>query len=770
MAFITPLMLIGLAGLALPVIVHLLDRAKSLPEDWPSLRFLRLAHEHSAHRTRLKHLLVLLARCLLLALIVLAMAQPYAQQESWVEPVDLPTTVVIVLDNSFSMGCRDGGSDTTRFEQARKLALAQIAKLSLTDEVGLVLASDNAAVLTERPTRDHEHVRTMIQGAAVSARPGNLGAALLAAFSLGQLDAVTTPQPKADAAADPEKEKPHVLRKQRKAWRHVLMLTDMQRSAWQSLLDTKLMAQVTDPLPLTVVAVGDATTANRFIRQVRVGRGAGGSLPVEVHIGHDTPGALAGGQATLWIDGRRAGPAELIPAASGTVTLNAPMPEPGVHTCMVELEDDRLPIDDRRFFSLNIGGAGSVAIVDGDPSDVARLSETFFLKGALNVARARTGNLVIEELDTEQLAASRLSQASFLILANVAQLDGSALTNVENFLRAGGNVLVALGDKVDIEHYNRDFRFLPVKLEGRVGDPDGSRAYALVIERPDHPVIAGELDLAATRFFAFIGSNPETLAEGGTIIASFSNGSPALMEAPFRVRGGDSAAEAGGGGKVLLLTGPVDADWSNLPQRRVFVPLVDRIVGYLTAKRMTSRSVIVGQPMRFIGPSTLDRQPVTITSPGLTDQTLFAQLDQETKQAVVDYRDTDQVGLYKVQADAGFAAGGAFAVNVDTGESILKRMDIESLRPAFAEQTVRFVEGQPTDVGTWRVAADDQLSQERTEYWPWLLAAALGLFALETLLANFFTRRQAVTPPPTTEYIGRRRSEGALTGRPDISR
>ena len=68
------------------------------------------------------------------------MAQPYDQQESWVEPIDLPTTVVIVLDNSFSMGCRDGGAGTTRFEQARKLALAQIAKLSLTDEVGLVLA------------------------------------------------------------------------------------------------------------------------------------------------------------------------------------------------------------------------------------------------------------------------------------------------------------------------------------------------------------------------------------------------------------------------------------------------------------------------------------------------------------------------------------------------------------------------------------------------------------------------------------------------------
>ena len=193
MIFGAPWMLWGLAGLALPIVIHLLDRSRSSPQDWPCLRFLKIAHEHSAQRTRIKHLLVLLARCLLLALIILAMAQPYLQRESFAQSSDLPTTLVIVLDNSFSMACRDGaedgGKDQTRFERAKRIALEQIENLALNDEVALVLASDQPVMLTEKPTRDLEKVRELIENAPLSNRPTNLSASLVAAFAVGQLDA-----------------------------------------------------------------------------------------------------------------------------------------------------------------------------------------------------------------------------------------------------------------------------------------------------------------------------------------------------------------------------------------------------------------------------------------------------------------------------------------------------------------------------------------------------------------------------------------------------
>lgn len=746
MTLAAPWMLWGLAGLALPIVIHLMDRARSSPQDWPCLRFLKIAHEHSAQRTRLKNILVLLARCLLLALIVMAMAQPYIQREGWAQPADLPTTLVIVLDNSFSMGCRDGAAnatgDETRFDRAKKLALAQLANLKINDQVALVLASDRTTALTPRPTRDIEHVRQLITDLKVSQRPTNLGAALAGAFAVGQLD-------HQEAGRDQDDVEPMLLNR-RRAWRHVLLITDMQRSAWDPLIRSKLMDQVTDPLPLTVVAVGNPQTGNRFVRQARMRGIAGGTLDVEVEIASDrTRGAAASGaKATLWIDGRIAGSPEPVPAAARKIRLIAPLPSPGSHSCMVQIDEDALPIDDTYYFSINIGSAGRLVVVDGDPSNIARLAETFYLRAALATIVARGGNMTVEQLAPEQLGETSLTGAGCLILANVPQLDGSALANVENFLRAGGNVFVALGDQIDVEHYNRDWKFLPLKLDRPLGGHARTRAYGMFIDAPAHPIIAGDLDVTAARFFQIIGSNPLTLRDGGTMIATFSNGSPALAEAPFGQRDQDA-------GKVLLFTSSVDADWSNLPHRRTFVPLVDRIVSHFTRKRLTLRAGRIHEPIRFAGPRTMNHRPITVMAPDKRSQTLNAALDPKTEQAVVDYRDTNQVGIYQVQADADFAIDPLFAVNVDTRESILTRIDSTTLQKAFGEHPVRFMQVQTDDLSRWQVSTGEQLQKDRTELWPWLLVAAFIVFVMETFLANLFTRRQQAAPLATTQYIGR---------------
>ena len=44
MAFAAPWMLVGLIGLAVPIVIHLIDRSRSAPLDWPTLRF-RLKYE-----------------------------------------------------------------------------------------------------------------------------------------------------------------------------------------------------------------------------------------------------------------------------------------------------------------------------------------------------------------------------------------------------------------------------------------------------------------------------------------------------------------------------------------------------------------------------------------------------------------------------------------------------------------------------------------------------------------------------------------------------
>ena len=68
MTFLTPLFLIGLAGLAVPVLLHLIQRERKQVVQFPSLMFLHKIPYKSVRRQKIRHLLLLILRCLALAL------------------------------------------------------------------------------------------------------------------------------------------------------------------------------------------------------------------------------------------------------------------------------------------------------------------------------------------------------------------------------------------------------------------------------------------------------------------------------------------------------------------------------------------------------------------------------------------------------------------------------------------------------------------------------------------------------------------------------
>jgi len=742
MTFAAPMMLIGLATITLPILIHLMDRARSEAVDWPSLRFIMIARQQSSQRARIKHWLVLLARCLLLALLFLAMAMPYVQDETWAAPKDKPTTLVLVIDQSFSMGYRlpDG---QTRLERAKRLAHEQIGKLALNDEVALVVAGENPQVVTARPTADFDAVAAMVDQVKLAPRGTDLGAALAVAFGVGKLDAMTPEALEQQAAAGEDA----AVRPPRDAWRQVVVLTDLQAHGWGRVTSGKWIEQMREPLPVSIIDVSGAQTANRYIRRVRMGPvSSDGRMTLSVEV----VGEGGGERVRLWIDDQQAGSPELAPASGGTVELAAPLPAPGFHRCRVELEDDRLPIDNTWHFAIDVAAGSQLIIVNGAPSPIERLNETHFLDLALRLGPQRHGNVTVRRYSPDQLGSVNLGVGGGLILANVPRLDGTALSRIENFIKTGGHVFIALGDKVDIEHYNKDWWFLPLELTRPLGDPARTRAYGLIVRQRDHELFQGLMDLSPVRYFAFIGSNPETLHKDARVLVEFTNGSPALVEVHYG--GGEDRS---GAGRVLLLTGPIDADWSTFPYRRVYLPLIDRLVSSMTQQRLRWRTVEMGEPIRFMGPQAMVGQPVTVTAPDGSVRSFSAIAEAHTRRAVVDYHETDRAGVYRVEADERFTAPGGFAVNLDARESQLRQAPTELLREAFGDHPIRITQDQPTTLAGWHLQNVQRREQDRRAYWPWLLLAALAVFVTETALANAFTRRKAAVAPPTTEYLGR---------------
>ena len=70
--------ILGVGGLLLsvPVILHFMFQPKPISVDFPALRFLQTSQQTTRSRMRLKHVALLLVRCLLIALLALALAGP----------------------------------------------------------------------------------------------------------------------------------------------------------------------------------------------------------------------------------------------------------------------------------------------------------------------------------------------------------------------------------------------------------------------------------------------------------------------------------------------------------------------------------------------------------------------------------------------------------------------------------------------------------------------------------------------------------------------
>src|SRR5215469_3239951 len=129
MGLFSPWFLAALAGLAILVYLHLLKRLTVTPRPWASLMFFESRTKSSTRHHRLRYLLLLSLRLLVLALLIMAFANPFINRNA--AALAANRLVLLVIDNSFSMraGTRlaDAKDQAMRVVAAKGAARAQVA-------------------------------------------------------------------------------------------------------------------------------------------------------------------------------------------------------------------------------------------------------------------------------------------------------------------------------------------------------------------------------------------------------------------------------------------------------------------------------------------------------------------------------------------------------------------------------------------------------------------------------------------------------------------
>lgn len=129
MTFLNSALLFGLFALIVPLLVHLLNRRRFEVVDWAAMQFLRISKK-TRRKIVHEHLLLMLIRMLLLAVLVLALAAPVvdlrcvsrlpggSRLAQLAGQVD--RDVVLIIDGSYSMDYR--WKDKTAHDEARAWA------------------------------------------------------------------------------------------------------------------------------------------------------------------------------------------------------------------------------------------------------------------------------------------------------------------------------------------------------------------------------------------------------------------------------------------------------------------------------------------------------------------------------------------------------------------------------------------------------------------------------------------------------------------------
>lgn len=709
--FASPWLLLGAALAAVPIVIHLLFRRPYRDVPWAATRFLLAATKKHAKRLRLEQLLLLAVRVAVLLLVAAALARPYLSTPKAVGP-DPPKHRVIVLDASYSMGHETGGR--TRFALAKEAAREVIEAARPGDAFHLVRMTDlGPRVVIVRPAYQAAQVGETLDEQALTFGRADPLAALRDVKNLLR-----------QASQLPSKE--------------VLILSDFQQADWRPAGEQgeelrRLLDEIGKTATVRLFDAGSADAANAAVTDVaiegsfvRTGRPVRLTATVRQHASFDRRRE----RVELHVDGRLVATetADLRPNENATVAFTHVFADAGPHAIQVRTPPDALPTDDARYLAVTARDRLRVLLVNGVAAGRPEQTATFYLRQALAPAATESAAgesdfepVLIGEAD---LAGQDLGGFDAVVLSNVGILTDQEAGRPRAFAAAGGGVVLALGENVRPEAYNRVLAdagaegLLPVRLGERVGDP----------RRPDRAFLFDASDLTHPIVRPFAG-NPGTGLDADFVLAyaKATLAEDAKADVPLRFDTGDPAIVAApiGAGRVVLLTTSIDTTWGGpWPQAgRSFLPLLHETLRFAATGRPPGRSLRVGEPIVWTIPSRIAGLNADVAGPDGFATNVPATVEQDGLRVV--FEEATRPGAYTLSLGAPVGRSEAFAANVDPNEGDLTPLS-EQERTALAPRAKALIPGLPlhADAATppdWAISR-------------WLLAAAFGLLLAEQVL------------------------------------
>lgn len=476
-SLLNPLFLGGLGLIAIPIIIHILNRQRFKVVDWAAMEFLLRAMRKNRKRLKLEQLILLLTRCAVVGLIAMALVRPMGGcgSDAIAGLGGRAGLNVFVIDNSYSAAYEgahtpvpavDGSPQPpakTHLEQQKLMAKRLIDTLAGGGEsVAIITAARPATAVIAKPGYNLAEAKAVVDRIEQSYAGTDLAGALTLANGI----------------ADDEKKMPS---------RTLYLFTDGTRSAWEtgsSEAVRRLGPEVASRYSVTHFNMTEGRSQwNAAVVDVRPA-----SNLVTTRFDSDLLATARGfgtggsGESSLqWLlDGQALGKTKTLRLEPGTPpdsvkVLPTQIKVGGPHLFTVQLNTeqpaDPLKIDDKRYRVVDVASELKVLIVEGVRAQKFMESSGAFLqlalappvKDAVGVGGPRSATHVTTELISDgELDRKALGDYRAIVLCGVPQINTVQAEALAAFVNNGGTLLAFMGERVNKENYNANL--LPLKL------------------------------------------------------------------------------------------------------------------------------------------------------------------------------------------------------------------------------------------------------------------------------------------------------------------
>lgn len=725
MTLLHPLLLAGAGLIVVPIVLHLIMRQQPKHLEFPALRFIRKREDANRRRLRVRHWLLLLLRCAVVALLAAALARPSIRASGMLGDQEAPVAAALVFDTNPRLDYRH--QNRTRLQTAQETALWLLSKLPLESEV-----------------------------AAIDSRTGSAAFAVDLGAARQRIKNLST-SPVALPLSTVVEDALRLVAQSEKPRKEVYVFTDLSRSTWSSSSTQGLQKRLRElhDVGVYVIDVGVNEPVNFALAEVRLS----GQM-----LSRNSPLRIAADIACFGPGGERAvelymlDPTTRVPSkrSQETVSLGSGDTQSiefrvgglgeGIHQGYLKIVgEDALACDDMRFFTVQVKPAWRVLIAAPDkPADYA-----LFLSEALAPYAIRLKGEAAFECDVVslgELAKRTLSEYQAVCILDPTPLASDTWQQLGRYASEGGGVGIFLGHNAHpVDSYNQAAaqELLPGTLvrQWRAGDRD----VYLAPESLEHPLLSKFRSLESSipwdAFPVFRHWELGKLADGVGIVMPFSNNEAALLEKPV------------GKGRVLTMTTPISDPasrsdtWNVLPtgdEPWPFVMLANEMLYYLVGSREVRLNYLAGETAML--PLTVEQyRPAFSVKPPSGDGLNYP-VDEKQRALVVST--TDVPGNYR--AEAGGEEGGVrlgFSVNLAGDVSQLERVKPDELKAVFGETPFRIAASRE------EINRSVSIGRAGRELYPLLIMLVALLLGGELVLSNRFYKHSHMEPKRSTAEL-----------------